>query len=60
MRLIRLLLAKYETNVNEEGTDGWSPLLLACENGLISVVELLLFVHEVGWCQKRAGTLRSA
>ena len=42
MRLIRLLLAKDETNVNEVGTDGWSPLLLACFNDLFSVVKLLL------------------
>ena len=47
LRLIRLLLAKDETNVNEVGTDGWSPLLLACFNGLISVVELLLGAEDI-------------
>ena len=39
---IQLLLAKDETNVNGVGTEGWSPLLLACYYGFTSVVELLL------------------
>ena len=47
LRLIQLLLAKDETNVNEVGSEGFSPLWLACESGLISVVEILLLADGI-------------
>jgi len=42
LTMIQLLLAKDETNVNEVGTEGVSPLYSACAFGFTSVVELLL------------------
>jgi len=56
LRLIQLLLAKDETNVNEVGTEGLLPLWMACSNGHASVVELLLAASDIDVNQAKTTT----
>jgi ankyrin repeat protein len=47
MKVVNLLLARKEIQINQAGNDGATPLFIACQNSHVRVVNALLARKEI-------------